>query len=229
MDSAPQSKALEEQAPPQHFPQQAAARRAWGTAQGAPVRRELPQGWKWVSLGEVADIVSGQSPTSDTYRKEPAGLPFFQGKAEFGQRHPTARVWCIAPKTIAKPGDILISVRAPVGPTNVADIECCIGRGLAAIRCGNNVERDFVLFFMKLHESEISQMGTGSTFGAISRKQLLNIQVPLPPLDEQRRIVAILNAKMAAVEKARAAAEVEMEAIKALPGALLRQAFSGEV
>lgn len=82
---------------------------------------------------------------------------------------------------------------------------------------------------MKLHESEISQMGTGSTFGAISRKQLLNIQVPLPPLDEQRRIVAILNAKMAAVEKARAAAEVEMEAIKALPGALLRQAFSGEV
>lgn len=190
---------------------------------------ELPRGWKCVALGEVANVVSGQSPTSDTYRKEPVGLPFFQGKAEFGQRHPTARVWCIAPKTIAQPGDILISVRAPVGPTNVADVECCIGRGLAAIRCGSNAERDFILFFMKLYESEISQMGTGSTFGAISRKQLLSIQIPLPPLDEQRRIVAILNAKMAAVEKARAAAEVEMEAIKALPGALLRQAFRGEV
>jgi len=188
---------------------------------------ELPQGWKWVSLGEVVDIISGQSPTSDTYRKEPVGLPFFQGKAEFGRRHPTARVWCIAPKTIAQPGDILISVRAPVGPTNVADVECCIGRGLAAIRCGNNAERDFILFFMKLHESEISQMGTGSTFGAISRKQLLTIQIPLPPLDEQRRIVAILNAKMEAVEKARVAAEAEMEAIRALPGALLRQAFEG--
>ncbi|MDD9860337.1 MAG: restriction endonuclease subunit S [Nitrospira sp.] len=187
---------------------------------------DLPHVWRQVALEEIASVLSGQSPPSATYRKEPDGLPFFQGKADFGRTSPTARVWCVAPKTIAKPGDILISVRAPVGPTNVADVECCIGRGLAAIRCGNSVERDFVLFFMKFHEHEISQMGTGSTFGAISRKHLLNIQVPLPPFPEQKRIVAVLNKQMAAVEVARGAALERVEAVRALPSAWLREVFS---
>lgn len=185
----------------------------------------LPRGWRWIALGEIADIVSGQSPTSDTYRKEPAGLPFFQGKADFGQKHPTARVWCVAPKTIAQPGDILISVRAPVGPTNVADVECCIGRGLAAVRCMGDVKRNFILFFMKFHESEISQMGTGSTFAAISRKQLLNTQIPLPPVSEQEKIVGILESEMGAVEKARRAALDRVEAARALDSAFLREAL----
>lgn len=189
-------------------------------------KKKLPHGWRQVALEKIASVISGQSPTSDTYRKEPEGLPFFQGKAGFGQVSPTARVWCVAPKTIAKSGDILISVRAPVGPTNVADVECCIGRGLAAIRCGNSVERDFVLFFMKFHEHEIAQMGTGSTFGAISRKHLLNIQIPLPPLPEQKRVVAVLNKQMAAVEKARVAALERVEAVLALPSAWLREVFS---
>ncbi|MDD9859361.1 MAG: restriction endonuclease subunit S [Nitrospira sp.] len=189
-------------------------------------KTKLPHGWRQVALEKIASVISGQSPTSDTYRKEPEGLPFFQGKAGFGQVSPTARVWCVAPKTIAKPGDILISVRAPVGPTNVADVECCIGRGLAAIRCGNSVERDFVLFFMKFHEHEISQMGTGSTFGAISRKHLLNIQIPLPSLPEQKRVVAVLNKQMAAVEVARGAALERVEAARALPSAWLREVFS---
>ena len=189
-------------------------------------KTKLPHGWRQVALEKIASVISGQSPTSDTYRKEPEGLPFFQGKAGFGQVSPTARVWCVTPKTIAKPGDILISVRAPVGPTTVADVECCIGRGLAAIRCGNSVERDFVLFFMKFHEHEISQMGTGSTFGAISRKHLLNIQIPLPSLPEQKRVVAVLNKQMAAVEVARGAALERVEAARALPSAWLREVFS---
>jgi hypothetical protein len=79
----------------------------------------LPEGWKWKRLGQIASVISGQSPPGDTYRKTQEGLPFFQGKADFGQRYPVATSWCIEPKKIAHQGDILISVRAPVGPTNV--------------------------------------------------------------------------------------------------------------
>lgn len=158
---------------------------------GTIERGEVPDGW--TQLGEVSDIISGQSPPSCTYRYAPEGLPFFQGKADFGLRNPTARVWCVAPKKVAMPNDILISVRAPVGPTNVADVECCIGRGLAIIRCKKSVDMDFVLSFLKLIQEKISQLGRGSTFSSISRNHLLNLKIPLPPLNEQRRIANILS------------------------------------
>lgn len=192
-------------------------------------RKKLPEGWRWVKLGNVCEIIAGQSPPGSTYRKSPEGLPFFQGKADFGLLNPIPCVWCVEPKKIALPGDILISVRAPVGPTNVADVRCCIGRGLAAIRCGGNVDRDFILSALRRFENELVVKGSGSTFEAISRKDLEKLVIPLPPLVEQRRIAAILNEKMAAVEKARAAAEEELNTINALPAALLRQAFNGEI
>lgn len=156
-------------------------------------KKSKPEGWQWMRLGDISDIIPGQSPTSDTYRKKPEGLPFYQGKADFGLRNPTARVWCVAPKKIAMPGDILISVRAPVGPTNVADVECCIGRGLAIIRCKKNVNAHFVLSFLKLAEEKISQTGTGSVFDSINRNDLLNFQILLPPLAEQEAIAEVLS------------------------------------
>jgi type I restriction enzyme S subunit len=116
-------------------------------AQSEPIATmtTLPSGWQWFKLGDVCDIIAGQSPPGDTYRTSPTGLPFFQGKADFGLRHPVARAWCASPIKVAEPGDILISVRAPVGPTNVAEVRCCIGRGLAAIRPRSTVDRDFIL------------------------------------------------------------------------------------
>ena len=156
-------------------------------------KKPKPEGWRWMRLGDISDIISGQSPTSDTYRKKPEGLPFYQGKSDFGSRNPTARVWCVAPKKIAMPGDILISVRAPVGPTNVADVECCIGRGLAIIRCKKNVDAHFVLSFLKFAEEKISQTGTGSVFDSINRNDLLNFQILLPPLAEQKAIAEVLS------------------------------------
>ena len=156
-------------------------------------KKSKPEGWRWMRLGDISDIISGQSPTSDTYRKKPEGWPFYQGKTDFGLRSPTARVWCVAPKKIAMPGDILISVRAPVGPTNVADVECCIGRGLAIIRCKKNVDAHFVLSFLKFAEEKISQIGTGSVFDSINRNDLLNFQILLPPLAEQKAIAEVLS------------------------------------
>lgn len=191
--------------------------------------RRLPAGWRTVRLGKVCDIIAGQSPPGSTYRSTPTGLPFFQGKADFGPTHPIARVWCIEPNKLARPGDILISVRAPVGPTNVADVDCCIGRGLAAIRCGPDIDRHFLLAALRHLEAELARLGSGSTFDAISRTDLESFNIPLPRLPEQTRIATALREQMARVEKARAAAEAELKAINALPAALLRQAFNGEI
>ena len=95
---------------------------------------ELPEGWIIKKLDDACNIIMGQSPPGNTYNKDKSGLPFFQGKAEFGVRYPTVVKWCSKPKKVAYKNDVLISVRAPVGPTNIASSDCCIGRGLAVIR-----------------------------------------------------------------------------------------------
>ena len=188
----------------------------------------LPNGWMQVKLEDVCEIILGQSPPSSTYRKRPDGLPFFQGKADFGDVSPTPTTWCIKPHKIAKVGDILISVRAPVGPTNIANTRCCIGRGLAALRCQESIDRDFLLASLKLYESEISRMGSGSTFKAITGKQLKALIIPLPPLSEQKRIAAILTHRMADIARARVAAEAQLEAAEALSAAYLRKTFKSK-
>ncbi len=198
-------------------------------AQKLLAKSGLPKGWQLARLGDISEIISGQSPPGSTYRSSPEGLPFFQGKADFGLIHPIARVWCIEPNKIALPGDILISVRAPVGPTNVANVKCCIGRGLAAIRCGKEADRDLILYALRMFEAELADKGTGSTFEAINRADLVKLEIPLPPIAEQKRISAILNEQMAAVEIARKAAEDELATINALPASILSQAFAGKL
>lgn len=170
---------------------------------------KLPEGWRWVKLGEVCEIVMGQSPPSETYNQEGEGLPFFQGKSDFEELYPSPRVWCTAPLKIATEGDILISVRAPVGPTNLANIRCCIGRGLAALRVGNELESYWLLFYLRSIEELLATSGTGSTFNAITKKELVALPIPLPPLEEQRRIVARIEELM---ERIREASHLRQEA-----------------
>lgn len=150
--------------------------------------------WSTVELGDVADVVMGQSPPGDTYNENGEGLPFFQGKADFGERFPDVRKWCTAPKKVAELGDILLSVRAPVGPTNVARERSCIGRGLAAIR-GNpeRLDQNYLRRYLQHRESTLAFKGQGSTFAAISRAEIETLSVPLPRLSEQRRIVEIVD------------------------------------
>lgn len=187
--------------------------------------KELPPNWRWARLGDVCQIITGQSPPSSAYRDRPNGLPFFQGKADFGNFYPIARVWCVEPIKTAEPGDILISVRAPVGPTNIADVQCCIGRGLAAIRCHSEVDPIFVLHALRRFGSNLIKQSTGSTFGGISRAHLENFEIPLPPLSEQRHITKKLNEQIEAVERARNAAQAQLDAAKALSTAYLREVF----
>jgi type I restriction enzyme S subunit len=155
---------------------------------------------KSVPISSVAEIIAGQSPPSSTYSSEPIGLPFYQGKVDFGDWNPRTRLWCSEPTKVAKEGDVLISVRAPVGPTNLATERCCIGRGLAAIRPNQDVlDSRFAIHFLRSIEREVAALGRGSTFSAITTPELkkIEIQIPIkngkPDLVEQKRIAAILD------------------------------------
>lgn len=120
-------------------------------------------------------------------------------------------------------------MRAPVGPTNVADVECCIGRGLAAIRPRTKyADRDFILSALQLYESDLVKLGSGSTFQAIDRDDLEMLEIPLPPLAEQKRIAGILKEQMAAVDAARRSADAQLQAAENLPGAYLRAVFNND-
>ena len=120
---------------------------------------------EYVDLKDVCSINMGQSPDSSSYNQDNDGIPFFQGNADFGDLYPVTRVWCNAPTKIAKPGDILISVRAPIGALNYAKEECCIGRGLAAITPDKSkASPDFIYWMLKGKNAELNSKGTGSTF-----------------------------------------------------------------
>ncbi len=162
---------------------------------------EIPAHWQSMSLSDVADVLAGQSPASSSYNDEGLGLPFFQGKAEFGSRFPTVANWCTEPEQISESGDILISVRAPVGDVNVAPYECCIGRGLAAIRA-NGRSHNIFLYYLLIHtKSPLESEGTGSTFKSIDKTILRRVAVPLPPLHEQRAIASYLDRETAKIDR----------------------------
>lgn len=173
--------------------------------------------WPVARLPDVAHIIMGQSPPGDTYNEAGDGLPFFQGKTEFGEVSPTPRKWCNAPKKIAEAGDILMSVRAPVGPINLAVTQCCIGRGLAAIRANQDqLVPAYLRFVLRHAEPRLASMGQGAIFAAIGRAELASIDFPLPPLPEQSRIVDLLTRAEGIVRLRREAEKKAAELIPAL-------------
>ena len=145
-------------------------------------------------LEEICAINMGQSPDSSTYNEDGNGLPFFQGNADFGEIYPVVRMWCSEPTKIAREKDILISVRAPIGALNIANCECCIGRGLAALAVNEDIcAQEYLWHALSGKVDELNSKGTGSTFKAINKKTLSETEIPLPPIDEQRKIAAILD------------------------------------
>ena len=145
-------------------------------------------------LGEVCKLNMGQSPDSSSYNDTGDGIPFFQGNADFGEIHPNIRVWCNAPTKIAHPGEILISVRAPIGAMNIADCECCIGRGLASISADEAIcTTKYLWYVISSKIEELNAKGTGSTFKAVNKKTLEETEIPIRDLSEQERIAAYLD------------------------------------
>lgn len=177
---------------------------------------------KLIPLLEACDFTMGQSPSSDTYNNSGNGLPFYQGNADFGKRSPAPRVWCSAPKKTASEGDILISVRAPIGAINIVSERCCIGRGLAAIEPKSGIAaRDYLEHYLRFRRPELERRGTGSTFKAVGKKVFAEMVLPIVPLEEQAGIARRLNGVVALKESA-------LSQIDGLDN-LVKSRFSGEV
>lgn len=177
-------------------------------------------------LQDCATIIAGQSPESKYYNSTGEGIPFFQGKADFGELYPKVRVYCSSPTKIAQYNDILLSVRAPVGPTNLSPGTVCIGRGLAAIRPDDSLDLKYLLYYFRYFETQLSAKGTGTTFKAINQKLIKNLEIPIPPLNEQFRIVAHIEELFSELDKAVGTLKTIKEQLEVYRQAVLKDAFS---
>ena len=151
-------------------------------------------------LKDLVDIQMGQSPDSKFYNNDKIGLPFYQGKADFGRINPIPKIWCSKSKKEAKPNDILISVRAPVGDLNINNEQSCIGRGLAAITCKSDVDMMYLYYHLKYLKPQLRHISTGSTFESINRSQLENLNIDYKPYLEQIKISNILQVVQRQIE-----------------------------
>ncbi|WP_148355560.1 restriction endonuclease subunit S [Anaerotruncus colihominis] len=145
------------------------------------------------TLSDIATITMGQSPSGSSYNEDSVGEVFYQGRAEFGFRFPTRRLFTTEPKRMAEPGDVLLSVRAPVGDLNVAYEKCCIGRGLGAIHSKTG-DSSFMLYTMFALKPQLDVFnGEGTVFGSINRDGLSNLPVNIPSAEEIAKFEAVVR------------------------------------
>ena len=140
-------------------------------------------------LADICSLNMGQSPNSSSYNTTGEGIPFYQGNADFGKVSPKTTTWCTEPKKIAEPGDILLSVRAPIGAINIANEKCCIGRGLVAISpASENIRASYIKQALLASRKSLEFLGSGSTFKAIGKKSLGEFLIPVYSLPMQIEI-----------------------------------------
>jgi type I restriction enzyme S subunit len=140
----------------------------------------IPKGWKIGRLGDSADITMGQSPAGSSFNEKGIGTIFYQGRTDFGFRFPKIRLYTTEPKRMASKGDILLSVRAPVGDLNIANNDCCLGRGVASIRSKSSCNSYIYYLLKNIKDSFDVYNGEGTIFGSINKDALNNIKVKIP-------------------------------------------------
>jgi type I restriction enzyme S subunit len=188
---------------------------------------EIPAHWEEKRAKDISSITMGQSPSSDDYTEEEFGYPFLQGNAEFGNLHPTPKVWCSVIKKWCKPHDILLSVRAPVGAVNVANAQYGIGRGLCAIQ-PNSVMKYWYFVFASA-TSFLNSIGTGSTYLAISVEDVRNISLAIPPTKEREQIANYLDDKTAQIDAIIEAIIAQIVKLKELRKTLINDVVTGKI
>jgi type I restriction enzyme S subunit len=187
---------------------------------------KIPKEWRIVKLNRIAQIIMGQSPPSETYNKDGIGMPFLQGKMEFGRIYPSPVMYTSNPIKIAESNDVLISVRAPVGDVNIAPYRICIGRGLAAIRFDpNQANYMFFFYYFQSFKERLETLGKGSTFKAITKKDLEELSVVNPPLKEQKSIGEILST----VDRVIEVVDAGVMRLEGLKKALMRELLTGRI
>jgi len=160
----------------------------------------MPSGWKVTRLKLETIMNMGQSPSSDDCNIEGDGLAFLQGNAEFGKINPVEKQYCRVAKKIANPGELLFSVRAPVGAINFADKKYGIGRGLCSIAASAKTRPSFLWWLLPTYKYQLDAIATGSTFEAVSAEQLGNLYFALPSIPEQVQIAAFLDHETAKID-----------------------------
>lgn len=172
------------------------------------LKMEIPYNWQNAELKDIANIKMGQSPPGESYNEAGEGMVFFQGCTDFGNRFPNVRQFTTSPTRFAKQGDILLSVRAPVGTLNIAKEDCCIGRGLAALNSKNNCISYLFEIMLDLKQIFDRRDVDGTTFGAITKDDLFSLKVVKPNDDVLLKFQSLVSP---AYEKQN---KIELENIK---------------
>ncbi|HII00464.1 TPA: restriction endonuclease subunit S [Methanosarcinaceae archaeon] len=185
----------------------------------------IPEGWDSSCIGAEFDVTMGQSPPGDTYNENKEGKPFFQGRRDFGWRYPENRIYCTHPKRMAKKGDTLLSVRAPVGDINKAISDCCIGRGLASLRHKSGCEAYTYYSMMDLSRNFKSFDSEGTVFGSINQKDLKALKILKPSnsiVEEFSHIPGVIDQQILNFD-------IQIRILSQLRDTLLPKLLSGEL
>ena len=185
----------------------------------------VPRGWKAGTVAEGFNLTMGQSPPGNTYNEECKGLPFYQGRTDFGFRFPTHRIYCTVPTRYANPGDTLVSVRAPVGDINMANEECCIGRGVAAVRHKSGAMSFTYHSMANLYPDFARFEAEGTVFGSINKDSFANLRFVIPPTE----IVAAYERQAAPLDDKIRILENQSRTLATLRDTLLPKLLSGEL
>jgi type I restriction enzyme S subunit len=189
------------------------------------LKRDIPEGWESGVLSDIANITMGQSPPGESYNEEGDGMIFYQGCTDFGNRYPTIRKFTTSPTRFAKHGDILLSVRAPVGTLNISKEDCCIGRGLACLNSKNDAITYLFGVMVNLKQTFDRRNVSGTTFGSITKDDLFSLPVIIP---NEKTVRAFQNLVFPAFEKQN---KIELENIElaSLRDWLLPMLMNGQV
>ena len=199
---------------------------------------DLPQGWRWVTLGEVCDVTGGSTPDTNNHSYwsgeiawvTPTDLGKLSGKTiTKTDRYITPVGLDSCSAQMLPVNTVIMSSRAPIGHLAIAGINLCTNQGCKGFVPNPNVDSLFLYWALKQYVPNFQSLGSGATFTEISKSALQGFEIPLPPLSEQRRLVALLEERMTEVERARAAACAQLDTINALPSAWQRLAFAGEI
>lgn len=210
---------------PEHYNQLRTTAELFPSAMQDSELGEIPEGWSASTVGEEFDVTMGQSPPGSTYNEQAEGIPFFQGRRDFGKRFPSERVYCTAPKRMANKGDTLLSVRAPVGDSNIALADCCIGRGLAALR-HKSQSSSFTYYSVKQLGKELASYDSeGTVFGSINQKNLKALSVIKPCA----QLVGAFESYAGSLDKTIFTKSKESQTLKQTRDTLLPKLLSGKL
>jgi type I restriction enzyme S subunit len=186
---------------------------------------EIPEGWEVVPLEKIALITMGQSPKSEYYNDVSEGLPFHQGVSNFNDRYPNHTKFCDYEKVrIAEKGDILFSVRAPVGRINISPTKIVIGRGLSALRSKQNAQ-SFLFYLLKDRFKEVDQIGNGAIFNSITKSDIVNYKILRPKIE----LSLDFNSKVTPIDNEINNLTNQTQTLRELRDTLLPKLVSGEV